>query len=68
MFEIASRTLKNVVLICAINDLRIDEIPKSLNNIVKIESIVPKLASQEESLKNPRKYIRILAKKIFDEI
>lgn len=68
VFEIASRTLKNVVLICAINDLRIDEIPKSLNNIVKIESIVPKLASQEESLKNPRKYIRILAKKIFDEI
>ncbi len=68
VFEVASRTTKPVILICAINDLLWNDIPQNLNNIKKILSIVPRFASKSKSLENPEKYLKLLAKSLFSEL
>lgn len=68
VFEIARKARKaRVIAICALNELKIKTIKE--NNIDSLYKIVPKYAKLEESLKNPKYYLKQMVKdlKFVDE-
>ena len=66
VFEIAKRTKKPVILVCALSTITLKEAKKHHKNIENIYSIVPKIASIEESLNKPKENFVKLCYKVLD--
>ncbi len=66
VFEIAKRTNKPVLLVCGMSTISLEEAKKHHKNIEGIYSIVPKIATLEESLKNPQENFIKLCYKVVD--
>lgn len=68
VFNIANKTDKDVYLVSALSLISTKEAKAKFSNIKKIYSIVPSLASREESLANASYYFKKLAEKVIFDI
>lgn len=66
VFEIAKRTEKPVILVCALSTITLEEAKKHHQNINEIYAIVPKIANIQESLNNPKENFMKLCYKVLD--
>ncbi len=68
VFEIAKRTEKPVILVCGISTIKLDKAKKHYKNIKALYSIVPKVATLENSLKNPQENFLKLCDEVLKDI
>lgn len=68
VFEIAKRSDKPVILVCALSEITLEEATVIHENIKGLFSIVPSLASVEESLQNPKKYFTALCNHMLEHM